>query len=242
MKFDFNASIIGPDNRGSSTDSCGGIWHIGRQYERQLEGNWSDNPFDPFFTGYSGPLGFSNSLLTITGQTLSNVWEEHTVDISTYSAATVRVVWWYLQGNNFTGDFQIDDITIDGTNYDFDANNHDFIANSTSLPNITPLPSYPGGFRTAPVTTATAGNGLWLRDFGGTGSGSTGSTIDHSVGTTAGYYLYTETSGPTLNRPFFLATPSITLSAAPGNMTFWTSRYGATIGTCNVYVFVESLG
>jgi hypothetical protein len=55
MKFDFNASIIGPDNRGSSTDSCGGIWHIGRQYERLLEGNWSNDPFDPFFveTGYT---------------------------------------------------------------------------------------------------------------------------------------------------------------------------------------------
>ena len=239
MKFYFNSSIIGPDNRGSSTDSCGGIWHIGRQYERRLEGNWSDDPFDPFFTGYSGPLGFSNSLLTIVGGTSPNVWTEHTVDISTYGTATVRVVWWYLQNSGIYGDFQIDDITIDGTNYNFDTSSDGFIRNSTALPNAASLPSYPGGFAVADVASGTV-SGLWIRDLGGTPTASTGSTIDHSLGTTAGYYVYAETSGATANRPFFLATPSITLSSAPGNMTFWTSRYGATIGTCNVYVFVES--
>ena len=241
MKFDFNASIIGPDNRGTSEDSCGGVWHINRHYERKIEDNWNTRPFDPFVAGYSGPLGFSNVLFTISSQTSLNVWQQHTIDISEYLSATIRVVFWYRQLGNYTGDLQIDDIAIDGTTYTFESGNEGFISNLAAISAGTPCLSYPGGFGTGSLSTSTSGNGLWLRDNGGTGSGATGSTIDHTLGTTAGYYVHAETSGPTLDRPFFLATPSIILSGNPGNMTFWTSRYGATIGTLEVYVFVEQL-
>jgi len=46
MKFDINACLIGPDARGSSSDSCGGVWHVNRHYERLLEDNWQF-AFDP---------------------------------------------------------------------------------------------------------------------------------------------------------------------------------------------------
>ncbi len=36
----------------------------------------------------------------------------------------------------------------------------------------------------------------WARDSGGTPSSGTGPSVDHTLGTAAGYYLYTEASNP----------------------------------------------
>lgn len=237
MKFDFNASIIGPDNRGSSVDSCGGIWHIGRHYERRVESNWKTS----VGAAPTAPLGFSSSLFSINTQTTANVWEQHTVDISAYANTTSRIVFWYVAGNSFTGDIQIDDIAVDGTTYTFESSAENFICNSSPLTVGTLVTSYPGTMTTNALSTSLS-NGLWSRDLGGTSSLDTGSTVDHTLGTTSGYYVYAETSdnASIFSRPYFLATPSIALSGSPGNMTFWTSRYGATIGTLEVYVYVES--
>jgi hypothetical protein len=187
------------------------------------------------------PLGFSSSLFSISSQTLQNVWEQHTIDISSYASATVRVVFWYLRGTSFTGDIQIDDIYINGTTYTFESGEENFIRNSVALSAGTSHTTYPSTMTTTALTTGSSGNGFWLRDAAGTPSSLTSSTIDHTLGTTAGFYVYAETSGGATGTPFFLATPSITLSGSPGNMTFWTSRYGATIGTLQVYVYVESV-
>lgn len=186
------------------------------------------------------PLGFSSSLFSISSQTGQNVWQQHTIDISSYASATVRVVFWYLRGTSFTGDIQIDDIYINGTTYTFESGVENFIRNSSALAVGTPITNYPSTMTTTALTTGSSGS-FWLRDSGGTPSGATSSTIDHTLGTTGGFYVYAETSGPATNAPYFLATPSITLSGSPGNMTFWTSRYGATIGTLQVYVYVESV-
>ena len=192
------------------------------------------------FAAASVPLGFSSSLFSISSQTLQNVWEQHTIDISSYASATVRVVFWYLRGASFTGDIQIDDIYINGTTYTFESGVENFIRNSAALTVGTLVTTYPSSMTTTALTTTSSG-AFWNRDAGGTPSGATSSTIDHTLGTTAGFYVYAETSGPATGAPYFLATPSITLSGNPGNMTFWTSRYGATIGTLQVYVYVESV-
>lgn len=238
MKFDFNAGIIGQNRRGSTEDSCGGVWHINRHYERQIEGNWDNRPFDPLAQGYSGPLGMSSVLLTVTGQTSLNTWQQSTVDISTYALATVRIVWLHARGGtSFTADMQIDDITIDGTTYTFESGTENF--QTTRTTNYQTIASYPTAtFYTINTTTSGAS---WNRDAAGTPSGSTGSTIDHTLGTTSGYYLYTETSGSGQPFEFILRSPSITLSDDPGNLTFWTSRYGASMGELDVHVFVEAL-
>jgi len=186
------------------------------------------------------PLGFSSSLFSISSQTLQNVWEQHTIDISSYASATVRVVFWYLRGTSFTGDIQIDDIYINGTTYTFESGVENFIRNSVALSAGTSHTTYPSTMTTNGLTTGTAAS-FFNRDSAGTPSSGTSSTIDHTLGTTAGFYVYAETSGGATGTPFFLATPSITLSGSPGNMTFWTSRYGATIGTLQVYVYVESV-
>jgi len=186
------------------------------------------------------PLGFSSSLFSISSQTLQNVWEQHTIDISSYASATVRVVFWYLRGTSFTGDIQIDDIYINGTTYTFESGVENFIRNSVALSAGTSHTTYPSTMTTTGLTTGTAAS-FFNRDSAGTPSSGTSSTIDHTLGTTAGFYVYAETSGGATGTPFFLATPSITLSGSPGNMTFWTSRYGATIGTLQVYVYVESV-
>ena len=192
------------------------------------------------FVAFSAALGFSSSLFSISSQTLQNVWEQHTIDISSYASTTVRVVFWYLRGTSFTGDIQIDDIYIDGTTYTFESGVENFIRNSVELIAGTSHTTYPSTMTTTALTTATTSN-FFNRDAAGTPSPSTSSTIDHTLGTTAGFYVYAETSGGATGTPFFLATPSITLSGSPGNMTFWTSRYGATIGTLQVYVYVESV-
>lgn len=201
--------------------------------------NMMFSSFQTTAAGYTGPLGFSSSLLTVAGQNAA--WSQQTVDISTYAYATVRVVFWYLQGSSFTGDIQLDDITIDGTTYDFESGTHSFICNLSALAAGTAITTYPGSMSTTALITSTSGNGLWLRDLGGTGSSGTGLSVDHTLGTTSGYYVYAETSGSSAsNRPFFLATPEITLSSNPGNMTFWEARNGATIGTLYVYMYVVS--
>lgn len=190
--------------------------------------------------GYTGPLGFSSSLLSVSGENAS--WSQQTINISTYASATVRVVFWYLKGSSFTGDIQLDDIAIDGTTYDFESGTHSFICNNGALAVGTSITTYPSTMSVAPLATGdSTAIGIWLRDLGGTGSSSTGLTVDHTLGTTSGYYVYAETSGgQSTNRPFFLATPEITLSSNPGNMTFWEARYGATIGTLYVYMYVVS--
>jgi hypothetical protein len=243
MKFSFNSSIIGPDNRGSTVEECGGIRHVKDHYVRKIENNWAtpDLVYDPFFSGYSGPTGLIEpALLTITGTTSINSWVQHTADISAYASATVRIIFWYAQGSSFTGDIQIDDIELDGNFYSFEGSNHDFLKNNTSLPNGYGTGNLASNYpiiNKGILTTGTTG-GQWNIDTGGTPSGNTGSTIDHTLGTTSGSYVYAETSGPTNNRPFLLETPDVELSASPGNLTFWTSRFGATMGTLSVYMYV----
>lgn len=78
----------------------------------------------------------------------------------------------------------------------------------------------------------------WFVDNGGTGSGSTGPSADHTTGTTAGIYMFTETSSPTaLGDTFTITSPCIDLvgTTAP-RLTFWYHMYGATMGTLEVRV------
>ena len=86
------------------------------------------------------------------------------------------------------------------------------------------------------VPTATSGNGKWLRDNGGTASTGTGSTVDHTLGTTSGYYLYFESSGTSGSWPngAILRSPEITLDGSP-TISWESSRYGASMGQTEVW-------
>jgi MAM domain-containing protein meprin/A5/mu/flagellar hook capping protein FlgD/uncharacterized protein DUF4394/HYDIN/CFA65/VesB family protein/BACON domain-containing protein len=81
----------------------------------------------------------------------------------------------------------------------------------------------------------------WTRDNFGTSSSGTGPTVDHTVGTSAGYYMYTESSSP--NYPYRVAnltTPSINIGTTPNPiMTFWYHMYGMAMGELHVDVLSE---
>lgn len=178
--------------------------------------------------GPSYSLGLSSVLHTVSGENAQ--WSIHSVDISAYAGATVRPVFHYVSGSSFTGDLQLDQITLNGSTAGFEGGVDSFEGN-----NAVSYASY-GSVVWQPVTTATSGNGLWLRDRSGTSSSNTGLT-NAGFGS---FYLYAETSGagaPSKN--FWLRGPQTTLGSSP-SFTYMEARSGATIGTLNVHLDVIS--
>lgn len=171
-------------------------------------------------------IGLSDSLDTVSGQ--NDAWTQRTVDISAYAGATVRLVFGYLSGSSFTGDIQLDGISIDGNTYTFETSNESFETSTSST-------STYDGVTWGAVQTGGL-NGQWGRDSGGTPSTGTGRT-DAADGT---FYVFAETSG--VGNPsyyFWLRSPEITLGSSP-TLTYYEARLGATIGTLNVYLDVIS--
>ena len=187
-----------------------------------------------WFQTQGQPIGFSSSLLSITGQNSS--WNQQTIDISAYKGNTVYFVVKYTSGNGFRGDFQIDDVTIDGTTYNFDSNATGWQTSAASSLGQTFTYS---SISWADVATASY-RGRWNRDAGGTGSSSTGLSVDHTLGTSSGYYLYAEVTSRYNGTEFWLRSPSITLSASPGNLTFWEARYGSSMGSSEYFLDVTA--
>ena len=176
--------------------------------------------------GYS--TGFSDVLDTISGS--SEQWLQRSVDVSSYAGATVRPVFHYVSGSNFTGDIQLDQISINGTTYGFESGVDNFEGNQAADYSSYNLVGWQS------VLTATSGNGQWLRDSGGTTSGSTGLTTSAS----GSWYVYAETSGNGTgfpNKNFWLRGPQITLGSSP-TFSYYEARSGATIGTLNVHLDV----
>jgi hypothetical protein len=83
----------------------------------------------------------------------------------------------------------------------------------------------------------------WTPNAGGTSSSGTGPTVDHTLGTPAGYYMYTEASSPNFpNKIAHLTTPFIDLGTVsqPG-MAFWYHMYGAAMGELHVDVYANGM-
>lgn len=193
-----------------------------------------NNFLTPDFGDVTYALGLSDSLLTFGGQ--NAVWNEQTIDISSYGGATVRFVMYYQTTTSYTADLQLDDINIDGTLYTFESGVDGWETTTTDQENSGVITSYTSAsFSTVATTTSTY---RWNRDNSGTGSFGTGLTTDHTLGTTAGYYLYAETS---VAHPagYWLRSPEVTLSGSP-TLSFWEARYGAAMGTATVYLDVIS--
>ncbi|HFE64530.1 MAG TPA: choice-of-anchor D domain-containing protein, partial [Caldithrix sp.] len=79
----------------------------------------------------------------------------------------------------------------------------------------------------------------WYVNAGGTVSSGTGPTVDHTTGTAAGKYMYTESSSPNFpNKVAHLTTPFIDISSVtqPG-LSFWYHMFGAEMGELHVDVF-----
>ncbi|NQU33548.1 MAG: hypothetical protein HQ521_09960 [Bacteroidetes bacterium] len=78
----------------------------------------------------------------------------------------------------------------------------------------------------------------WLVDVGGTGSSATGPSVDHTLGSASGKYVYVETScdgtGYSYKRAD-LVSPYFNITALPlAGVEFWYHAYGTTQGVLNV--------
>ncbi|NUQ44299.1 MAG: proprotein convertase P-domain-containing protein, partial [Calditrichaceae bacterium] len=81
----------------------------------------------------------------------------------------------------------------------------------------------------------------WFPDSAGTPSASTGPNVDHTLGTTLGHYMFTESSSP--NSPAKTAnliSPCIDLSGLSSPVvSFWYHMFGATTGEIHVDVSTD---
>ncbi|XP_071956924.1 MAM domain-containing glycosylphosphatidylinositol anchor protein 2-like [Antedon mediterranea] len=78
----------------------------------------------------------------------------------------------------------------------------------------------------------------WTRLRGPSTTGTTGPSVDHTLGTSSGYYLYIEASSPrVLGDTARILGPSVTLNQGGVKcVRFWHHSYGSNIGTFNMYV------
>jgi len=77
----------------------------------------------------------------------------------------------------------------------------------------------------------------WNPDVGGTPSGSTGPSVDHTLGTASGRYVHTEGSSGGTGAVATLTSPCIDLNPLTNPvMEYWYHMYGANMGTLDVEV------
>lgn len=87
----------------------------------------------------------------------------------------------------------------------------------------------------------------WTVDNGGTSSSGTGPSIDHTLGTNSGNYIYAETScsgSGYPNRTWELWSPFLDFSGTTTNMelTFWYHAFGGTTGNLNIEARIGTVG
>ena len=85
------------------------------------------------------------------------------------------------------------------------------------------------------MNESTTDDAEWTTDNGGTSSSSTGPSVDYSDGTSAGKYLYIESSSPCFGTEALLYSPTFNLSGVGGmNLVFAYHMYGQTQGTLSI--------
>lgn len=171
------------------------------------------------------PLGLSSALLTLSGANGS--WVQRTIDVSAYALHQVRIVFEWAMTDNFLNDAQIDLVALDGKSYDFESSpdSWETTINHSSA-------AY-GSASFSAVGTG-AGDGEWKRDENGTPSTGTG----RDDAASGDWYLYYEASNPDQDIRGFLRSPTISLDASPGNLTFYEARDGCQSGS-NLIVYID---
>ncbi|MFC1731599.1 right-handed parallel beta-helix repeat-containing protein, partial [candidate division KSB1 bacterium] len=99
-------------------------------------------------------------------------------------------------------------------------------------------PGAPGTLANGWTSRATS-SFRWQVDNGGTPSGSTGPSVDHTLGNSSGIYMYTEASGSSTGDTAFLISPCFNFTN-PGVtvLEFWYHMYGSTMGTLEVEQYI----
>lgn len=180
-------------------------------------------------------------LRSTSGQYSSSSYSTHTYpssgSLSAYAGQKGRILFVYQNGLSNTfyqGDWQLDDIELDGNSYSFESNAQDWIT-STNQTNSIGYQSDLWKFQYYKSQYSTIGTGTtagrWNRDSGGTPSGSTGLTTGYD----GSFYIYAETSSGGNGHVYTCASPLIQLSSNPGALTFAAGRYGSNIGALTGY-------
>lgn len=95
----------------------------------------------------------------------------------------------------------------------------------------------PGTFANGWSSDPTTGF-MWQIDAGGTPSGSTGPSVDHTLENSTGKYLYTEASSGSTGDSAFVYSPCIDITSLNSPMmSFWYHMYGSTTGELHVDVW-----
>lgn len=193
-----------------------GSWvEVAKAYYKDTDNTWK-LWYEPYV-----PPALEGPLMTISGQ--NNAWTQRVIDMAQYGGETGRLVFKYVSGSSYTGDIQLDQIRINGSYQSFENTGAGWETTTVDTPNY-----FMGSF--ASLTTGSTGM-RWNVDSGGTGSSGTGRT-DAANGS---YYIYAETSSPGYsNKTFWLRSPEYTFTTS--DIIFWEARYGATIGTLEVYL------
>lgn len=224
MTLRSNGSYIGY-NQTDTSASATGVWSLDEVNRRRSNGNW--------------PEYFEGTLLDrrSTADSVVDTWTQKTYSIggTAVAGSTGRWVVHIYGTSTFTSDAQYDSITLPtstgSVTYNFDASTDAFQTTTT------PVGVKISAYNSASFTSLGTGTitGAWNRDSGGTGSSGTGSTVDHSLGTTSGFYLYFETSG-THPLSGFLRSPEVTL-ASTGTIQWYESAFGGdlNVSTRDVY-------
>ena len=179
------------------------------------------------------PLGLTPVLATFTGQVASWQLQDLSSAISAYAGTTARVVFRYESGSSYTGDLQLDAITLGGTTAGFESG-IDSYQTSTNSDGGTSTYSSVTSWTSLATTTL---EGRWDRWTGNTPSADTG-----DLGAYAGsYFVYAETTTLGYGYPskyFWLRGPEIVVT--PATFEFALGRQGATIGTLKVYLDITA--
>ena len=224
-----NGSIIGVQNAASLV-AASGVWDLNAVQQFREELTW--------------PSVFVYQLLeSRTGAGSANVYTQSTYSIGGTSIAGTTGRWVVHHRNtiSFTCDVQYDSITLPTASgdvtYDFDSSAEGFETTATAANPGQAITDYLSATFSS-VTTSSAGAMRFNRDSGGTQSSSTGGGvkssgvgIDHSLGTTSGFYIYYEgSSAGSSGTPGsgFLRSPEVTL-ASTGTIEWYQSEHGSRL-------------
>ncbi|XP_035690046.1 MAM and LDL-receptor class A domain-containing protein 1-like, partial [Branchiostoma floridae] len=76
----------------------------------------------------------------------------------------------------------------------------------------------------------------WTRNYGGSPTSSTGPSVDHTLGTSSGHYMYLETSVGSPGQVARLVSAPFPASGTPYCLRFYYHMFGDHIETLNVYI------
>ena len=184
----------------------------------------------------------------VWSNTVSNPdWQVGYVDLSAYDGLGQVILSWTGLTTGWQSDISLDNLIVTGninkiTTYPYESDFETEVQHSTVGSDIG-FTFVKKGWRNA------TGDGTdWRADIGGTpsvttgpGDGTSSGQLDHTPGTSTGFYLYLESSTPNYpNVNAYLLTPifDLTTNQYPV-MEFWYNMYGSDMGTLKMQVSTD---